>query len=562
VHRRILPALARYGTVALLCGCAGAAPRAAAQTSSAQNPPNSPATATSARTDPLGRDTPRGTIAGFNLAVHRDDFLSAARYLQVTPAQRANTEPLARDLTELIDRHYIEPITALSDVPEGAADDGLSFDRERVVLTIAHKRVDVELVRVKDPQAGLVWLISSQALAQVPALRRAAGVTWLERLMPAALVGSTLFGVSVAQWIAWAATLVIPFAVLCLLSTLFITFGRRAVVEGTRRKLLNTWYAGLRWPVIFVVTLGIHVAIVPLLGFSLRFRLAESRIVLVPAVVSVAWLLWRLMALTFTHARIVAQRRGQAGVRSLLLLAERVCKTLLILVGIFALLTVAGVDTTTALAGVGIGGVAFALGAQKTVENLLGGVFLLTDRALAVGDTCSISNRVGVVEDITMRSVRLRTIEQTLLSVPTGILSQASVENFATRTKILVHSTLRISYGTTADQMRRVLNGISALLNDHPDLETETARIRLADFGVRAIDLELFAYVMTPDFLKFLAIREQLLLQIAAVVESSGTSFARPTVLYEEPSLNLDAEIQPFDGRGAVPGRSAAHQGV
>jgi MscS family membrane protein len=249
----------------------------------------------------------------------------------------------------------------------------------------------------------------------------------------------------------------------------------------------------------------------------------------------VSALAWRFLALAFQQARTMAQRRGQSNFRSLLFLAERVCKTLIVMVAVFAMLALAGVDTTTALAGVGLGGVAVALGAQKSVENLLGGVFLLTDRALAVGDTCSISNRVGVVEDITMRSVRLRTMEQTLLSVPTGILSQSTVENFATRNKIPVQSTLRLQYGTTADQLRHVLLDIHTLLAEHPEIETETARIRLVDFGLRAIELELFAYVLTSDALKFFAVREDLLLHIATIVESSGTSFARPTIISQEP---------------------------
>jgi MscS family membrane protein len=494
--------------------------------------------------DPFDRDTPRGTITGFNQAVHREDFVAAARYIQLTPAQRPNAERLARDLTYLIDRYYTEPITAMSNEPEGTTNDGLAADRERVVLRIAGKPIDVELVRVKDAPANLIWLISSQTLAQVPALRQSVDETWLERTMPRALVDTPLFGTSLARWLVSAATLVIPFAVLWLLSTVFIAIARRLVIDTTHRTFLETWYAGLRGIVILVATLAIHLGVMRLLGFSLRFRFVYSRIVLVVLVIATAWLLWRFMSLSFNNARYLAQRRGEAGIRSLLMLAERVCKVIVVMLAIFALLTIAGVDTTTALAGVGLGGVAVALGAQKSIENLLGGVFLLTDRALAVGDTCSISNRLGVVEDITMRSVRLRTTEQTLLSVPAGLLSQSSLENFATREKILVQSMLRLRYGTTAAQLRRVLTGIRSLLTEHPDIETATARIRLVDFGVRAIELELFAYVLTADFARFLEVREELLLKVATLIESSGTSFADPTVVFQEAAREVNADVR------------------
>jgi MscS family membrane protein len=146
-----------------------------------------------------------------------------------------------------------------------------------------------------------------------------------------------------------------------------------------------------------------------------------------------------------------------------------------------------------------------------------------------VGDTCSISNRVGVVEDITLRSVRLRTLEQTLLSIPAGTLSQASVENFATRAKILAQTTLRVRYGTTAEQLRSILTGIQRLIAENPKIDTASSRVRLVNFGERAVEIELFAYVLTSDFLEFLVIREDLLLHAVAVVESSGSGFAQPT---------------------------------
>jgi MscS family membrane protein len=134
-----------------------------------------------------------------------------------------------------------------------------------------------------------------------------------------------------------------------------------------------------------------------------------------------------------------------------------------------------------------------------------------------------------VVEDVTLRSVRIRTMEQTLLSVPAGILAQSNVENFATRRKILAKTTLRVRYGTTAEQLRTILAGIRGLLAGNPKIEMESSRVRLVDFGDRAVEIELFAYVLTADFLEFLAVRENLLLQVVAIVESSGSGFAQPT---------------------------------
>jgi MscS family membrane protein len=298
------------------------------------------------------------------------------------------------------------------------------------------------------------------------------------------------------------------------------------VSDPDRLHLLETVYSSLRWPAVALVTLVVHLAAAPLLGFPITFRVVYVRIMLVPTVIAAAWLLRRTLCLAFERARMMVDRTST---QSLLLLGERLLNALVVVVALLAILSVAGIDTKTALAGLGIGGVALALGARKTVENLLGGIFLLSDRALAVGDFCSISNRQGTVEDITLRSVRLRTPENTLVSLPAGVLSQEGIENFATRQKIMVRTTLRLRYGTSVEQLRRILEGVRRLLEAHPRLERESARIRLVDFGERAVELELFCYVLTREAPEFLAVREELLLQVAGVVEAAGSGFAQPT---------------------------------
>jgi MscS family membrane protein len=200
-----------------------------------------------------------------------------------------------------------------------------------------------------------------------------------------------------------------------------------------------------------------------------------------------------------------------------------------VVVAIFAILTVLGVDTKTALAGVGIGGVAVALGAQKSIENILGGIFLLMDNALAVGDRCSISNRLGYIEDITLRSVKVRTDDQSLLSVPAGALAQSNIENFATRRKTLMQTTVRLRYGATAAQLRLVLSQIQELCANHRRVEQDTKRIRLVSFGERGMEIEMYLFVLTADTATFFEVRETLLLEVADIVEASGSGFAGPT---------------------------------
>jgi MscS family membrane protein len=494
--------------------------------------------------DPLGRTTPRGTVTAFVRALHRDDYVSAARYMQLSPKQKNNAEVLARNLKDLMDRYFQEPLAAISDLPSGSLDDGLPLDQERAgPLTMQDKAADIMLVRVTDPDAGQIWLISSDTLAQVPAWHDAIQQTWLERVMPDSLQTTRLFGVSLAQGMAWGSTFALPLLLFWLIARLSVVLIEKLIPVPSRRQRLEVWNDGLRWPTIILLTLIVHLLSISTFVPSLIIRVAYTRLGFVLVVISAAWLLRRICALSFEQARIMLRRRGQAGTESLILLGERVLNVIIALIAVFAILTIVGVDTKTALAGVGIGGVAIAFGAQKTVENLLGGVFLLTDQALAIGDTCCISNRMGTVEDITLRSVRLRTTEQTLLSIPAGVLSQANIENFATRQKMLVQTRLPLRYGTTAAQVRAVINGLRQLLNNTPSIETGSSYVRLMDFGPRAIELELFAYVLTSNGMKFLGERESLLLQATEIVESAGTGFASPTqLILREPTASLLGE--------------------
>jgi MscS family membrane protein len=479
--------------------------------------------------DPLGRETPFGTITGFSTAAGRSDFQLAGLYMQADGLGAAQVEDLSRDLRELLDRYFTARLTALSQQPSGDLADGLPPNRERIALNIGDRSVAIFLTRVTDRAAGEIWLISSDSLARVPALHNSEAATWVERIMPASLVSHSYDGLSLAQSILLAVSILAPLLLFWALTGLVGWVVKRRIADVTHRSMFLSSWRGVRWLLIVGLSLLAHLAAVPFLGLSVTSRVDYTRLVLTVVIIVASLLLWRLVTVTFQQARLMAMRRGRSSTRSVIQLGERVVKVLVILISLFSLLALAGVDPTTALAGVGIVGLAAALGAQKSVENLLGGVFLLTDHVLAVGDFCRLADREGWVEDITLRSVRLRTLEQTLLSVPAGQLSQASIENFTSRGKILFQSVLRLRYGTTCEQLLAVLKSMRQLLTEHPLIDQETARVRLTAFGAQAIEVELFAYITTSDILKFLEIREGLLLQTARVVESSGGAFAIPT---------------------------------
>ena len=477
--------------------------------------------------DPLGRTSPRDTILAFSRAVQREDFSSAAQYLQLEGSQKENAQLLSVELKALFDRDLHESISSISDAPTGALDDGLPAEEERVgPLVVQGEKVYIILLRVHDPESGLVWLISSETLRHIPAIASIKGESWIEAHMPASLVKHVFLGISLAHWLVLIGVLAVSVVSLILLGSVVNLVARALIRDPARKQRWDEWYATTRWPAVAVLTILIQFFAIPPLGYPLTFRVAYARVGLIAFVIALTWLLRRALRLGFTHARNMVWGRDRASTQSLMMLAQRMLQALLIIVAAIALLILMGVESKTALAGLGVVGVALALGAQKTVENLLGGIFLLTDKAIAVGDYCTIGNQSGWIEDVTLRSVRLRTVNQTLVSLPAGSLAQTGIENFATRRKMAAQTTLRLRYGTSVGQLRQILDATRTLLETNPKIEKSSAYVRLVNFGPDAIELELFAYVLTADADEFRVVREEFLLAIAAQVEAAGSALA------------------------------------
>jgi MscS family membrane protein len=266
-------------------------------------------------------------------------------------------------------------------------------------------------------------------------------------------------------------------------------------------------------------------------------------------IISATWILWRVVQWSLHRVRYRALALGHAGTGSLMLLGERILKAVIFIVGVLAVLGNLGFNMSTALAGLGIGGLAIGFGAQKTIENLFGGVSVLGDEVFRVGDVCRFGDRTGVVEDIGLRSTRIRTDERTLVAIPNGTVATINLENLSRRDKILFKTSLGLRAETKADHLRFVLAEIRRLLYSHPKVETKTVRVRLTDITGSSLSVEVFSYILTRDFNEFAAVREDLLLRMLDVMEDSGGGLALPSqTLY----LSRDAGVEKEKAATAV----------
>jgi len=181
------------------------------------------------------------------------------------------------------------------------------------------------------------------------------------------------------------------------------------------------------------------------------------------------------------------------------------------------------------MAGLGVGGIAVALAAQKTLENVVAGVSLIADEAVRVGDTLKFGDVIGTVEEVGLRSTRVRTADRTLVSLPNGQLANLSLEALSARDKYWFHPIVGLRYETTPAQMRSITASVHRLLDEHASVESSSVRVRFIRFGPCSLDIEVFAYLFAPDWNGFLMVQEGLLLGIMEIVQDAGAEIALPS---------------------------------
>jgi len=288
-------------------------------------------------------------------------------------------------------------------------------------------------------------------------------------------------------------------------------------------------WAQLARPTAFLMMIGLHRLAALRMPMPHEFRADYEWGTRVLLMLGVVWWMWSVVDLIAESIRNRLQASYPRTAASMYVLGRRLLKGVAIGVALLIGLAAVGVNLSATLAGLGIGGLAIAFAAQKTLENVFGGLSVLSDRSLLVGDFCQLGKFVGEVEDVGLRTTSLRTLARTLVHVPNGVLATMEFENFSRRDKFLFNPMVAVHYETTREQLDAVLAGIRTLLGADPRVEAGTWRARLVKFGSSSIDIEVFAYLRTPDYVSFLAAQEELLLAVMTVVQNAGTAMAVPT---------------------------------
>ena len=493
--------------------------------------------------DEYGRGTPRGAVEGYREAVGRRDYQRAANYLDLRGLPEKDREErgaeLARQIQAIVEPTLWIDSEAVSDQPAGYTNDGLPPYRDRLgrIETPDGKTVDFFLQRVPRGDGIFIWKAAAVTVAQIPKLYELFGYGILDEIAPRFLLDTKLARAPLLEWVA-----IVVMAGLALGATYLLTL--------VALRLLRWWQARptplsqlLAGPVRLVLWLPVFWLMTKTLTFSISPRIVLYAVERAILTVALAWTAARLVDVFAHMLSDRLHRTGRTGAISLLSPGRKTAKVLIAVVAVIAALQSFGFNVTALVAGLGVGGVAVALASQKTLENFIAGITLYADRPVKVGDFCRFGDQLGTVEEIGLRSTRVRTLDRTLLAVPNAEFSNLQLDNFTRRDKIWYHPRISLRYETTPDQIRYVLIEVAKMLYGHPKVEPNDARIRFAGFGAYSLDLDIFAYVQVTDYAEYLGVAEDLNLRIMDIVSAAGTRLAVPAQThYVENGPGVDRE--------------------
>ncbi len=369
-------------------------------------------------------------------------------------------------------------------------------------------------------------------------------LAWVEALPGWA--NTPVFGQVLWKWFALA--LLFGLALGAVIAVFF--WARRRSWDGSLRSYLRRLITPLA---ILILTPPLHFFITYQINVTGSAAQVPGYLIEVANGVALVWIVWLTASwIAVTMITLLSKVSSRSLDAHLIRLAARTVGILAILVLMFHIANNVGIPVYGLVAGAGVSGLAIALAARSTLENFLGTLNLYADRPVRVGDFCRYGEdsssswlRIGTVEEIGLRSTRIRGLDRTITTIPNAEFSNMHVVNLTKRDRMLLKTNIGLRYETTPDQLRLVLAELREMLLAHPRISEDPARVRAIGFGASSLDLEIFAYVNTRDWEDFLAVQEDVVLRIMDIVRKAGTAFAFPSrTVYHTRDDGLDSERQ------------------
>lgn len=382
----------------------------------------------------------------------------------------------------------------------------------------------VAVHKVKDQ-----WLFTPRTVRVTPELHAdtfAFGLETLGQRAPDALKRRVL---GVPLWRLIALVLVVALAALVgrLLELLLMGAVRRFLRKHTPGIAAATEV--MTRPVTLVMMCLILAPVIPSLGLTVKFSVVLLIALKVVATGSVVMVLYRMVDVL---SRVMSQRAAKTDTRlddQLVPLLRKTLKTTLVVIAVLFILQNLDVDVGSLLAGLGIGGLAFALAAKDTLANFFGSLMIFVDRPFQIGDWVKLNGVEGTVEEVGFRSTRVRTFYQSLVTIPNSSVADSVIDNMGERRYRRLKMVLGLTYGSTPEQVQAYVEGLRALLKRNPAVWYEGTQVHFYNYGASALEILVYSFLDVPDWSEELRQRHNLLLEMYRLADALGVSFAFPS---------------------------------
>ncbi|MDA1101691.1 MAG: mechanosensitive ion channel family protein [Proteobacteria bacterium] len=350
---------------------------------------------------------------------------------------------------------------------------------------------------------------------------------------------TAVFGVGVGQVLLALATFIL-FLLLRRVFTRVVLAALRSITQRTRTSFDDELIAALEQPLQFVfVIIGLYAA-TQVVSFPDAVAALLTRLVRSLIAFAIFWTLYRCVGpLAFLIDKAFGALGHSTLGDSLKEFVAKLARFVIACVGIVAILEEWHFNVGAVLGGLGLVGMAVALGAQGLIANLFAGVTIFLDDMFARGDWIKGAGVEGTVEEIGFRTTKIRRFDKALTTIPNGKLAGDAVINFSRMTNRRIYWKIGVEYGTSEGQLRQIVNGIKGHILDNDDFEVDPAKvttlIHVDSFNSSSIDIMLYCFTTTTIWTEWMRVKEDLAFAIKRIVAEAGGSFAFPsTSIYLE----------------------------
>ena len=477
--------------------------------------------------DDYDRGVPRTSVTGFLQAARKGDYERAEQYLDrrgLPPSMKdMSGQDLARQLKIVVDRKLLIDPELLSDDPQGHQDDGLPSSQDLLgQIETKNKKYTLLLQRVPREDGVLIWKVAKKTVAEIPEMYEQVefgrfGEYLSSRLPEVEILGSML----------WQLVGFIILVVVCFLAVFLPTWLAAILLlrRGTEKSVQAVRF--LRGPLRLLAWILLVRSLLDLIHPTVTMQqvIRASTIL----IIAVAWTIIHLSDVVLDYQRDKIARSGRSSAAALFRPLKIFTRIVIVIVAFLVWLDNMGFSVTTIVAGLGVGGIAVALAAQRTFEDIIGTAVLFLSQPIRVGDFGRFGNTLGTVEEIGLRATKIRTLDNTVVTISNAEFSRIQIESFTAREKMWYHPRIGLTYETSQETMRLIIDRIGSLLRSDPRIFADSARIRFVEMGSYALNLDVFAYVKEQDYAQYLVVAEELNFAIMEIVEKAGARLALPS---------------------------------